>query len=108
MKTRDPFLSTFGIVFDRLAVWLILVIVAFVLLWSGIWERGLSQPWTEAINQLRVVLSGHGEPITNTLAALTLTVSIESASLLAAWMFVRWRRQGELGAMHVRGSRLGE
>lgn len=106
MKTRDPFLSTFGIVLDRLAVWLILVMVAFVLLWSAVCERGLGQTWAEAMRQLYAVLTGHAEPISTMLAALSLAVAVLFVNHVAVWLFTRWRRQAELGAMHVRGSRL--
>jgi hypothetical protein len=106
MKTRDPFLSTFGIWLDRAAVWLALVCITFGLLWSAIWERYLGQSWAEAVNQLRAVLSGQADRITVVLAVLTLAVSVLTVDHLARWLFARWRRQGELNGAHLRGSRI--
>lgn len=105
MSTRDPFLMTFGVWLDRLLVWLTLVSVSFLLLWSLVWQR-LGRPWTEAAQQLLAVLSGRGEPIVNVLCGLSLATAGATATLLAAWLFARWRRQGELREAHVRGSQL--
>lgn len=106
MRTRDPFLTTFGIWFDRLAVWFTLSMVSFVLLWGFVWERCLGQGTAYALAQLRAVVTGQAEPFVNVLCALSLAVAIETTSLLSAWLFTRWRRQGQLGVAHVRGSRL--
>lgn len=106
MSTRDPFLMTFGIWLDRAAVWLTLTGVSFLLLWALVWQRGLGQPWTEAMRQLQTVLRGQADPIVNILCLLTLATAVAASSLLAAWLFMRWRRQGELHGTHVRGSQL--
>lgn len=108
MKTRDPFLTTLAILFDRLIVWLILVLIWSVLLWSLIWERWLDQDWSETMCHLVAVATGQAVPVVNVLAVLTLTVAILATSLLASWLFARWRRLGEVQVAHVRGSRLGD
>lgn len=106
MKTRDPFLTMFAVWFDRLVVWLTLVAVSFAVLWSAICGRALGLPWSEATRQLTDVAAGRAVPIITVLAALTLAVAALGTSVVAAWLFARWRRQGRLQAAHLRGSRL--
>ena len=57
-RTRDPLLIAAGVWFDRCIVWLTLVLVTFALLWTAIWERGLSRPWSEGMQQLLTVWQG--------------------------------------------------
>jgi hypothetical protein len=106
MSTRDPFLSGLVIVLDRAAAWLMLTGVHFMALWAAVWQRGLQLSWTLAMQQLRAVFTGGAERLTLTLFALTLAVAVLGTSALCAWLFARWRRQGELLGGHLRGPRL--
>lgn len=107
-RTRDPLLIAAGVWLDRCIVWLTLVLVTFTLLWTAIWERGLSCSWSEAVQQLLAVWQGQAAPIVTMLCALTAATSALAASLLAATLYTYWRRQGDLHGAHVRGSQLDQ
>lgn len=106
MTLRDPFLISLSILLDRVAVFLILSVVSFMLLWSAVWERGLGLSWTFAFVQLQGIFSGQVERVIVVLFTLTLAVAVLGSGLLSFWLFARWRRRGELGASHLRGSHL--
>jgi len=106
MSMRDPFLNSLVIVLDRAIVWLTLTGVHFIVLWAAVWQRGLGLSWVLAMRQLQAVFSGSAERVTLTLFALTLAVAVLGTSGLCAWLFARWRRQGELRGGHVRGPQL--
>ena len=106
MSTRDPFLTSFGIVLDRTMVWVVLTSVTFMVLWTAVWERGMGLPWSMAMRQLGMVFTAQAEPVTRTLFALTIAVAALSTGGMCVWLFARWRRQGELRGTHLRGPRL--
>jgi hypothetical protein len=106
MNIRDPFLNSIGIVLDRVAVWTALTGANFVVIWAGVWQRGLGLHWSVAVKQLESVVTGTATPLTRTLFALTLTVALLATSGVCMWLFARWQRQGELHGRHVRGPRL--
>lgn len=106
MRTRDPFLITFGIWADRLMVWFLLCMFSFVVLWWFVWDHCLGQGVIFALTQLRDVITGEAKPVVKVLFALSFAVAIETTSLLSAWLFARWRRHAELRTGYVRGSRL--
>lgn len=108
MSIRDPFLIDHVAILDRAGAWLMLNAVSFVVLWSGVWERGLHLPWENALQQLYAVFTGTAVPLTRTLFALTITVTVLGTSIVCACLFARWRRKGQLRGQHVRGSRLDE
>lgn len=106
MSIRDPFLNSIGIVLDRVAVWTALTGANFMVIWAAVWQRGVGLRWSVAVKQLESVVTGTATSLTRTLFVLTLTVAVLATSGVCMWLFARWRRQGELRGIHVRGPRL--
>lgn len=109
MSTHDPLLRHWLNAFDRVLVWLTLSLVSSAVIWTFAWARGLEQPAFNGWRVLFALLTGQTTDRTSlTLLTLSAFGGVLLATLLSAWLFARWRRQGELGLRHLRGSQLGD
>lgn len=101
---RDPFLNRLFIAFDRLAAWLWLVLIIGALLWSATWQNGFTYSGDEAIRLFLRFATGKADRATSIIGILIFTAATALASLISVWLFNRWRRAGELGKQHLRGT----
>ncbi len=107
MNTHDPFLRHWLNAIDRALVWLTLSVGCAALIWSVAWQRGLQLPALNGWRLLYALLTGQAIDRTGlTILALSAGSGLLLATLLSAWLFRRWTRQGELRLHHLRGSRL--
>jgi hypothetical protein len=107
MSTHDPFLRYWLNVLDRALVWLTLSLGCSAVIWSVAWQRGLQQPALNGWRLLYTLLTSQAiDRPSLTILALSTGSGLLLATLLSAWLFRRWTRQGELRHHHLRGSRL--
>lgn len=107
MSTHDPFLRYWLNALDRALVWLTLCLVFSAVVWTMAWARGLGQSALNGWRLLYELLTGQAiDRSSLTLLALSAATGVLLATVMSAWLFARWRRQGELGLRHMRGSRL--
>jgi hypothetical protein len=105
MSTRDPFLTTIGVVLDRIAVFAALSFGMFALLWEGIAVKALAMSTADSWALVSKVLTRNGASFDYVLVGLVLLQSIELAGALALWLFRRWQREASLQESQLRGTR---
>jgi hypothetical protein len=106
MSARDPFLRSILVVVDRIAVYLVLTGLAFVLLWEQVCKRALRAGYEDALRFLIVVVRGDPPPVLMCLLMLTLTVAALSVGVVCYALFSLWSRRARVQVGYVRGPHL--
>jgi hypothetical protein len=104
VSSPDPFVRSIVIILDRVAVLLSLSAVGCALVWDATCQHAFGSNALAFELALRV-LAHRGDPILETLFALTLALAVISTSVLSFGLFALWRRRARLAEQHVRGPR---